>query len=62
MIDQLIQNCDVLIFTSDIPEIVTGQDIAIEKSFIKEMSKTGSILVDQETEIVEAKGLLAIPG
>lgn len=62
MIDRLIRNCDVLIFNDDVPEIVLNQDIAIEKSFIKEIAISGSIVADQETEIIEAKGLLAIPG
>ena len=62
MIDRLIQNCDVLIFNGDIPEVIQNQDIAIEKSLIKEIGTSGSLEVDQETEIVDAKGLLAIPG
>jgi 5-methylthioadenosine/S-adenosylhomocysteine deaminase len=62
MIDRLIRNCDVLIFNGDTPEIILNQDITIEKSLIKEIGKTGSIEVDQKTEIVDAKGLLAIPG
>ena len=62
MIDRLIRNCDVLIFKNNIPEIVLGQDITIKKSFIKEIGKTGSIKVDPDIEILEAKGLLAIPG
>ena len=62
MIDRLIQNCDVLIFNGDTPEVILNQDIAIEKSLIKEIGKSGSLEVGQETEIVDAKGLLAIPG
>ncbi len=62
MINQLIQNCDVLIFNGDTPEVVLNQDIAIEKSLIKEIGKSGSLELDQENEIMSAKGLLAIPG
>ncbi len=62
MIDRLIQNCDVLIFNGDKPEVVLNQDITIEKSLIKEIGKSGSLKVGQGTEIVDAKGLLAIPG
>ena len=62
MIERLIRDCDVLTFNDDVPEIVLNQDIGIEKSFIKEIANTGSIHVNQETEIVEVKGLLAIPG
>ena len=62
MIDRLIQNCDVLIFNGDKPEVVFNQDITIEKSLIKEISTSGSLKLSQETEIVDAKGLLAIPG
>ena len=62
MIDRLIRNCDVLIFNGDTPEVVLNQDITIEKSLIKKIGKTGSLEVDQKTEIVDAKGLLAIPG
>ena len=62
MIDRLVRSCDVLIFNGDIPEVVLNQDIAIEKSLIKEIGKSGSLKVAQETDIVDAKGLLAIPG
>jgi len=62
MIDRLIRSCDVLIFNGGIPEVVLNQDIAIEKSLIKEIGESGSLKVDQETDIVDAKGLLAIPG
>ena len=51
MIDRLIRNCDVLIFNGDTPEVVLNQDITIEKSLIKKIGKTGSLDVDQKTEI-----------
>ncbi|MCD6356142.1 MAG: amidohydrolase [Anaerolineaceae bacterium] len=62
MIDRLIRNCDVLIFKQGIPEIVINQDIAVEESYIKEIAAAGSIQTDEETKIINAEGLLAIPG
>ena len=55
MIDRLIRNCDVLIFNGDMHEVILNQDITIEKSLIKEIGKTGSIKVSQETKIIDAK-------
>jgi len=62
MVDRLIRNCDVVIFKDDMPEVVQKQDIAIEGSLIKEIAGTGIIKISAETEVVEANGLLAIPG
>jgi 5-methylthioadenosine/S-adenosylhomocysteine deaminase len=62
MVEKLLRNCDVLIFKNDTPEIKLNQDIAIEGSFIKSIEKTGLINISQEVEIIDAKGLLAIPG
>jgi len=54
MINRLIRNCNVLIFNGDTPEVVLNQDIAIEKSLIKEIGKSGLLEVDKKTEIVDA--------
>ena len=39
-----------------------NQDIAIEGNLIKEIGETGTIEADPKTEVIEADGLLAIPG
>jgi 5-methylthioadenosine/S-adenosylhomocysteine deaminase len=62
MIEKLITNCDVLIFKDDTPKIALNQDIAIEGSLIKDIQKTGSIEIPRNVELINAKGLLAIPG
>jgi len=62
MIDRLIRNCDAVLFTDDKPEVKINQDIAIEGNLIKEIGDTGTIGVSPEIGIIEADGLLAIPG
>jgi len=62
MVDRLIRNCDALLYKGKYPEFVLKQDIAIEGSTIKEIGDTGTIKVSPETEIIEANGMLAIPG
>jgi 5-methylthioadenosine/S-adenosylhomocysteine deaminase len=62
MVDKLLRNCDVLIFKNDIPKVALNQDIAIEGILIKAIKKTGEIKISQDVEIIDAKGLLAIPG
>ncbi len=62
MIDRLIRNCDALVYKGDEPDIVFNQDIAIEKNLIKEIADSGSIKTGEKTEVIEADGLLAVPG
>ena len=62
MSEYLIRNCDAILYKEDVPEVVLHMDILIEGSFIKEIAKTGTIQPAEKTKVIEADGLLAIPG
>jgi len=62
MIDHLIRDCDAILYQEDEPGVVRHVDIGIEGSFIKEITKTGTIEAGEKTVILEADGMLAIPG
>ena len=58
----LIRNCDALSFESGKTEVIPNQDILIQGDVIAFMGESGSLSVPAETEIVDAVGLLAVPG
>ncbi len=62
MIDHLIRDCDAILYKADKPKVVQHVDIAIEGSLIKKIAKTGTIHAAEKTVILEADGMLAIPG
>ena len=62
MIDLLILNCDVLSLVENRTQVHTNQDIAITGNRITELEPTGHIQLNNVKQVIEARGLLAIPG
>jgi 5-methylthioadenosine/S-adenosylhomocysteine deaminase len=62
MIDILIQNCDLLRLVDGQTKIDTPVDIAIEGNKIISVEPAGTTKPSNNTQIINAKGLLAIPG
>ncbi len=66
----LIRNCDVLRFPASpalssgagLPVIDLGQDILVDGQKIQAIAPTGTIPLAPETEVLEAEGMLAVPG
>jgi len=62
MAKKIIRNCDLLSFAGGKAEMVPGQDILIDDCRIQTISKTGTLELEAETEVIPADGLLAVPG
>lgn len=58
----LIKNCDALSFTSGKAEVLPKQDILIRDNKIEASGLTGSLVSNPDAEIINASGLLAVPG
>ena len=58
----LIKNCDALSFVSSDAEVLPKQDILIRQNKIEAVGKSGSLEFNPEAEIIDASGLLAVPG
>jgi 5-methylthioadenosine/S-adenosylhomocysteine deaminase len=62
MAQKLIKNCDTLSFTIGGAEVVSGQDILVSGNTIEAVGDTGSLQYSPEIEVIEAVGLMAVPG
>lgn len=62
LFDLLIHNCDVLLLGDDQIEIATHYDIAIQGQNIIAVEPTNRKRSEQAAEVIQADGLLAIPG
>jgi 5-methylthioadenosine/S-adenosylhomocysteine deaminase len=62
MTNKLIQNCDALSFASGKAEVIANQDILIKDNKIETVGKTGSLPLPPDVEVINASGLLAVPG
>lgn len=58
----LIKNCDALSFTNGKAEVLPKQDILIRDNKIEAVGQTGSLVFNPDTEVIDASGLLAVPG
>ena len=58
----LIKNCDALSFESGKAEVIANQDILVKGNIIAAVGKSGTLQVSPETEVIDATGLLAVPG
>jgi 5-methylthioadenosine/S-adenosylhomocysteine deaminase len=58
----LIKNCDALSFTSGKAEVLPKQDILIRDNKIEAVGQTGSLVFNPDAEVIDANGLLAVPG
>jgi 5-methylthioadenosine/S-adenosylhomocysteine deaminase len=62
MSEKLIQNCDTLSFAPGKSEVISNQDILVNENKIAAVGKTGSLIVSLEAEVIDAAGLMAVPG
>jgi 5-methylthioadenosine/S-adenosylhomocysteine deaminase len=62
MTDLLIRNCDILSHPQNRTGLLTNQDIAISGNRISAIESTGHIQSEDAQRVIEARGLLAIPG
>jgi 5-methylthioadenosine/S-adenosylhomocysteine deaminase len=62
MYDLLIHGCDVLGFVGAETKINTSCDIAIQGGRIVAVEPSGKLMVEAKSQVVNGKGLLAIPG
>jgi 5-methylthioadenosine/S-adenosylhomocysteine deaminase len=62
MSEKLIQNCDTLIFAPGKAEVISNQDILVNENKITAVGKTGSLIVSPDAEVIDAAGLMAVPG
>ena len=62
MTDILLKNCDVLSFAGDKAHVEWNQDIAIQGNSIASISKHGTIQENECKQVMDASGLLAVPG
>jgi 5-methylthioadenosine/S-adenosylhomocysteine deaminase len=58
----LIKNCDALSFTNGKAEVLPKQDILIRDNKIEAVGQTGSLVFNPDGEVIDASGLLAVPG
>ncbi|MDP2966681.1 MAG: amidohydrolase [Pelolinea sp.] len=58
----LIKNCDALSFESGKAEVIANQDILVKGNTIAAFGKSGTLQVSPEIEVIDATGLLAVPG
>jgi 5-methylthioadenosine/S-adenosylhomocysteine deaminase len=58
----LIKNCDALCFTSGKTEVLPKQDILIRDNKIEAVGQTGSLVFNPDAEVIDANGMLAVPG
>ena len=59
---KLIKNCDTLSFAKSEAEVVANQDILISGNTIEAVGNTNELQFPPETEIIDAAGLMAVPG
>jgi 5-methylthioadenosine/S-adenosylhomocysteine deaminase len=62
MSEKLIQNCDTLSFAPGKAEVISNQDILVNENKITAVGKTGSLIVSSDAEVIDAAGLMAVPG
>jgi 5-methylthioadenosine/S-adenosylhomocysteine deaminase len=62
MTDLLIRNCDILFLPQNRTGLQANQDIAISGIRIYAIEPTGHIQPEEAQCVIEARGLLAIPG
>jgi 5-methylthioadenosine/S-adenosylhomocysteine deaminase len=62
MFEKLIQNCDTLSFAPGKAEVISNQDILVNENKITAVGKTGSLIVSPDAEVIDAAGLMAVPG
>ena len=62
MVEILIKNCDALNFESGKAKIITNQDIIVKGNTIAAVGKSGTLQEPLEIDVIEAAGLLAVPG
>jgi 5-methylthioadenosine/S-adenosylhomocysteine deaminase len=62
MSEKLIQNCDTLSFAPGKAEVISNQDILVNENKITAVGKTGSLIVSPDAEVIDAAGLMAVPG
>ncbi len=62
MSDLLLRGCDVLQVEEGQTTLLTGMDIAVRGSTITDLQPTGRLRPAPGTKVIEAQGLLAIPG
>lgn len=62
MTDLIIRNCDALTFEGEKVQVQPKLDIAIHGDRIERIEPTGNIAVENEVRVIEAGGMLAIPG
>jgi 5-methylthioadenosine/S-adenosylhomocysteine deaminase len=60
--EKLLKNCDALSFEKGKAEVIANQDILVKGDSIAAIGKTGSLQVSGDAEIIDATGLLAVPG
>ena len=59
---KLIKNCDTLSFAKCEAEVVANQDILISGNTIEAVGNSNELQFPPETEIIDAAGLMAVPG
>ena len=62
MTDILLKNCDVLSFTGGKAHVEINQDIAIKGDSIQSITAAGSVPEEGCGQIINASGMLAVPG
>ena len=62
MLKKLIKNCDTLSFAKGEAEVIDKQDILVSGNSIEAVGNTGTLQIPPDTEIIDASGLMAVPG
>jgi len=62
MSELLIKGCDALSFSKGRAEILSRQDILVQGNKIEAVGQSDSLTVNPEIEVIDAAGLLAVPG
>lgn len=62
MSKKLIKNCDTLSFAKGDAEVVANQDILVSGNSIAAVGKSGGLSVSPDAEVIDAAGLMAVPG
>lgn len=58
----LIKSCDALSFASGKAEVLPKQDILIRENKIEAVGSSGSLIFNPDAEVIDASGMLAVPG
>ena len=62
MTSYLIKNCDALSFANGKAEVLPKQDILIRENKIEAVGSSGSLVFNPDAEVIDASGMLAVPG